>query len=145
MAGFDFKQAPLHQRGLMIAGGAALLTSFLPYVGFGPFRANAWHGLALLGLLLLFATAGVTVAQAFGTFTLPKLPGGLELWLAGAAGLGTLLLIIVGFSAGGDGLGALVVVQWGGYLLFLAGIAETAFAAMGWHASRTGSRRPEHS
>src|SRR3982750_1368036 len=83
--------------GVMGAGAAALLFSFLPYWGFsysakslGGVSASitAWHGFAFLGLLLLFAAAGVGAARVFGGATLPELPVGWHVVVAGAAVLG---------------------------------------------------------
>jgi small neutral amino acid transporter SnatA (MarC family) len=67
--------------------------------------------------------------------TLPELPVGWHVVIAGAASLGAVLIIIRGLTIGNggfSGFGSSVSagVKWGGYLLFLAAIAEAVFAIM---------------
>jgi hypothetical protein len=134
---------------VMAAGAAALVFSFLPYwgvsykiqgVGGASASVNAWHGVALLGVLLLVAAASIVAARVFGGATLPTLPVGWNLLVAGLAALGTVILIIRGFTYGNNGFsgfGSSVSsgVKWGGYLLFIAAIVETAFAIMAFRES----------
>lgn len=133
--------------GVMIAGVVAFIASFLPYVGasahIGPVHvsenANAWHSYAVLGLLLVFAAAIVIAVKTFAS--MPTMPIGLHVLAAGLAALGTLLLIIRAFTVGNEGItGVNVGVRWGGYVLFIAGIAEVVFALMGMRES--GERVP---
>jgi hypothetical protein len=135
--------------GVMAAGVAAFVFSFLPYWGYsvstkgfggGSFSISAWHGYATLGLLLLFIAAGLVAARVFGGVTLPDAPVGWHVIVAGLAALGTLLVILRAFTIGGasySGLGGSISsgVRWGGYLLFLAAIAETVFAVMAMRES----------
>jgi hypothetical protein len=139
MATVAGRQVETNDLGVMGAGAAALVFSFLPYWGFSYGKGlggisgsiTAWHSFALLGLLLVFAAAGVVAARVFGGVTLPELPVGWHVVVAAAAALGAILLILRAFTythvsfAGGS-----VGVKWGGYLLFLAAIAEAAFAVM---------------
>jgi hypothetical protein len=148
MAEVGGRQVGNNDLGVMAAGAAALVFSFLPYVGVsfkitgvGSTSAsiNAWHGIAFLGVLLLVAAAGVVAARVFGGVTLPTLPVGWHVVLTALAGIGTLILIVRGLTYGGDtavlGSSVSAGMRWGGYLLSLAGIAETVFAVMGLRES----------
>jgi hypothetical protein len=148
MADIGGRQVGTNDLGVMAAGAAALVFSFLPYVGVtfklagvGSSGAsiNAWHGVAFLGVLLLVAAAGVVAARVFGGVTLPTLPVGWHVVLAAAAAIGTLILVWRGLTYGGDAnvLGSSVSagMRWGGYLLSLAGIAETVFAVLAFRES----------
>ncbi|MGH3493644.1 MAG: hypothetical protein ACRDRL_28285 [Sciscionella sp.] len=121
-------------RGLLTAGALAFVASFLPFVGIdlgdysgvhiGTISMSAWHGYAVAGLILFFAATVVLAARAFGALRLPELPVGATLLSTGASALGTLLLILRGLTAGAASL------QWGGYLLLIAAIAQTVLAAL---------------
>ena len=135
--------------GVLAAGLAALVFSFLPYVGAsytvkgfggGSAHINAWHGWAFLGLLLLLAAAGIVAARVFGGVELPALPVGWHVLAAGAAAVGTFILLVRGLSWGGnefEGIGTSYSsgMRWGGYLLVLAGLAEAFFAVRAMRAS----------
>jgi hypothetical protein len=130
--------------GVMGAGAAALLFSFLPYwgvsyklagVGGTSASVTAWHSYAFLGVLLLVAAAGVVAARVFGGVTLPEAPVGWHVIVAAAAVLGAVLVILRGLTIGSAGYSAFgssvsAGVKWGGYLLFLAAIAEAVFAVL---------------
>ena len=149
MANVGGREVDSNDLGVMAAGVAALVFSFLPYVGAsykvkglggGSVHINAWHGWAFLGLLLLLAAAAVVAARVFADVTLPDLPVGWHVLVAAAAALGTLILLLRGLSWGGSefsGVGASYSsgMRWGGYLLVLAGIAEAAFAVLALRAS----------
>jgi hypothetical protein len=144
MPGFDLKQISRNDQYIIGAGALAFIASFLPYYGVtakvGGFHysahINAWHSYAILGLLLIFVAAGITAARVFANASLPKLPVGVNVLVAGLAALGTLLVIIRGFTAGGgSGPGYSEGVSWGGYILFIAGIVETVFAVLNFRAS----------
>jgi hypothetical protein len=145
MATVAGRQVETNDLGVMAAGAAALVFSFLPYWGFsysakslGGVSASidAWHGFALLGLLLLFAAAGVVAARVFFGVTLPQLPVGWHVAVAGAAVIGTFLVIVRALTYPHASLpGGSWGVKWGGYLLFLAAIVETVFTVMALRAS----------
>lgn len=145
MAGVDFREMNRNDLGVLIAGAVAFIASFLPYwgisysvKGFGGFSTtvNAWHGYAVIGLLLIFAGAIIVAVRVFGGTVLPDLGVGWHVIVAALAALGTLLVILRAFTyphasfAGGS-----YGVKWGGYILFLAGLAETAFAILGMRES----------
>lgn len=139
MPGFDLKQVSRNDKGVLGAGIVAFIASFLPYYGVSynfagiheSASVNAWHGYAILGLLLVFAAALIVAARVFANANLPQLPVGVNLLAAGLAGLGTLLIIVRGFTyPHASGVGGSVGVKWGGYVLFIVCIAETVFLAL---------------
>jgi len=144
MPGFDLKQVSRNDKAIIGAGIVAFIASFLPYYGGSVsvegFHASssisAWHSYAILGLLLMFAAAAIVAARVFGGVDMPKLPVGVNVLVAGLAALGTLLVILRGFTAdSGSGAGYSYGVQWGGYVLMIAGVIETVFAVMNFRAS----------
>jgi hypothetical protein len=97
---------------------------------------NAWHGYAILGLLFVFAAAGIVAARVFANVNLPQLPVGVNLLVTALAAIGTLLIVIRGFTyPHASGVGGSVGVKWGGYVLFIVCIVETVFAAMNFRES----------
>jgi len=136
MPGFDLKQMNRNDQ-LIVGGGAlAFIASFLPYVGVSGgvggfhynYHINAWHGFALLGLLFVFAAAVIVALRVFANAAMPKLPVGINVLVLGLAGLGTILVILRAITYGH------VSVEWGGYVLFIAAIAETAAGLWGGSA-----------
>src|SRR5690348_4105567 len=140
MSGFDLKQVSRNDKGLIGAGVVAFIASFLPYYGItaGPYSAstNAWTGYATFGLLLIFIATGIAAARVFGNANLPKLPVGANLLVVALGALGTLLVILRGFTYPHASFpGGSYGVKWGGYVLMIAGLALTAFAAMNFRSS----------
>ena len=140
MPGFDLKQISRNDQGIVGTGGIAFVASFLPYWGWsaGGFSAStsAWTGYAILGLLLLFAAAGITALRVFGKATMPTLPIGPNLLVAALASLGALLVILRGFTYPSvHTQGGSVGVMWGGYILMLCSVAMAVFAVMNFRAS----------
>ena len=147
--GFDISSINRNDLGVMIAGAVAFIASFLPYWGisykskvagtnFGSSGSiSAWHSYATLGLLLLFAAAIIIAIKTFAASALPSsLPVGLHVVAAALAALGTLLVILRAFTIDGpNGGGFSSGVKWGGYVLMIAGIAETVFAILGMRES----------
>jgi hypothetical protein len=111
-------------------GVLGLIFSFFGFVGksFGPitYTESAWNGLGLLAMLLLLVGTVVAGARVFAAASLPKMAIGVNVLTLGLVGLGTLLLLIHGFTAGRDGvhLGLRVM----GVLTLLLFIAETGAA-----------------
>jgi len=144
----DLNSVNRNDLGVMGAGVVAFIASFLPYWGVsfggsvqgvhvgGSASITAWHSYAILGLLLIFAAAGLIAVRTFAASSLPEMPAGVHVIAAALAGLGTLLVILRAFtyphaSYPGGSYG----VRWGGYVLFIAGIAATAFAVLGMRES----------
>lgn len=96
---------------------------------------NAWHGYAVLGLLLLFAAAAIVAARVFANVTLPSLPVGWNLVIAVLAGLGALLVILRALTGGASGPGFSVGPGWSGWAIMILAVAETVFAAMTFRES----------
>jgi hypothetical protein len=134
--------------GVMAAGAVAFIASFLPYygvsysgatvagvhVGGGSFTVTAWHGYAVVGLLLIFAAAILIAVKTFAT--MPTMPLGVHIVAAILAGLGTLLVILRGFTYPHASFpGGSYGVKWGGYVLFVVGIVVTVFAILGMRES----------
>lgn len=140
MPGFDLKQIKRNDQLVLGGGIVAFLASFMPYWGYSfhgfSSSTSAWTGYAVLGLLLLFAAAGMTALRLFGNTSLPTLPVGVNLLVTALAGLGTLLVIIRAYTyPHASGFGGSVGVMWGGYILFIAAIVETVGAVMNFRAS----------
>jgi len=145
MPGFDLKQVSRNDKGVLGAGIVALIFSFIPHyyggsVHVGGFHysagVSAWHSYAFFGMLLILIATAVAAIAVSGAMQLPKLPVGVNLLIAALAGLGTLLVIIRGFTAdSGSGPGYSYGVQWSGYIVMLAGVAATVFAVMNFRAS----------
>jgi uncharacterized membrane protein len=139
--GFDLSSINRNDLGVMTAGIVAFIASFLPYIGgksvevlpgvrVGGGHVNAWHSYAILGLLLIFVGAIVIALKTFAAQAMPAtLPIGLHLLAAALTGLGTLLVILRAVTADHAS------VKWGGYILFIAGIAATVFAVLGMRES----------
>lgn len=136
----DFKSLGKYEQGALVAGVVALLFSFFDrYVSASYLSVtvgtNAWTSYATLGMLLILAGTAVVAVKAFAK---EQLPAGVPWNLAALAlsGLGTFLVILRALTAGGDaGPG------WSGWLLFIAGIALTAFTALSFKES--GEKIPE--
>ncbi len=149
----DFKSLGKNEQGALIAGGVAIILSFIgSYVtasydgpGAGAIGnlggTNAWTSYATLGILLVIAA---TVIVAIKAFAADSLPDGIPWNLAAlaAAGVGTLLLILRAlFPGGADVPGFSVGPGWSGYLLWVAALALTYFAFVLFKAS--GDKMPE--
>src|SRR5438105_15827433 len=127
MPGFDLKQINRNDQGILGAGVLFLLLSFfVPFYGVtvssiggfgGSASVTAWHSYGFLGVLLVLIAVGIVAARVFGNASLPTLPVGPNLLVAGLATLGTLLLLLRGFTyktASGPGIS--VGLKWGAYV-----------------------------
>ena len=145
MAGFDMKQISRNDKGVLGAGIVALIFSFIPHyyggsVNVGGFHysagVSAWHSYAFIGMLLILIATVIAAIAVSGAAQLPKLPLGLNLAIAAVAGLGTLLVLIRGLTAGsGGGPGYSYGLQWSGYIVILAGVVEVVFAVLNARAA----------
>jgi hypothetical protein len=145
MPGFDLKQINRNDQGILGAGILFFLLSFfVPFYGvsghgFGggySYTVNAWHSYGVLGDLLIIIAVALVAARVFANFALPKLPVGPNVLITGLATLGTLLLLLRGFtyktaSGGGYSLG----LKWGAYLIFILAIVVVVFAFLNLKAS----------
>lgn len=152
----DFKSLGKNDQGALIAGGIAIIVSFIgSYVtvsydgpasdvlgGFSGGGSNAWTSYATLGMLLIVAAIAVVGVKAFAAENLPDgVPWNLA--AAAAAGLGTLLLILRAISYGGGSelAGISVGPGWSAFVLWIACIALTVFAVLSFKSS--GEKIPE--
>lgn len=128
-----FKQLGLNEQATMAAGVVAIILSFFPAyvtVSLGPYSsgATAWHSFATVGILLVIVATALAALKAFAV---EYLPAGVP-WtivITACAGLGTLLLLLRGLTVTHAGLG------WSGWVLVIAGVVMTAFAALALKAS----------
>jgi hypothetical protein len=143
MANVGGREVNNNDLGVMAAGAAALLFSFLPYwgvsyKGLGGIGGSisAWHGLALLGVFMIVGGAAIVALRVFGGADLPTLPVGWHVIVAALAALGSFIVLVRGLTyPHASGAGVSVGMKWGGYLLVLAGVVETVFAAMAMRES----------
>ena len=140
----DVRQLPRDERGVIGAGAAALVFSFLPYYGakygvgafHGSATVNAWHGTALLGMLLVVAAAAIAALQAFSPATLPKTSVSANFVVAALSVVGAVLVVIRSFTLpSGNAFGISYGIRWGAYLLILACIAQAVFAVLRFRGS----------
>ncbi len=152
MPGFDLKQINRNDQGILGAGIAAFIFSFLPWYQAsynggvaGIFHESysrnysAWQGFGILGVLLLLAAVAITAIRVFSIAQLPKAPLGWNVIVAGAAGLGTLFVLfewlIFDPLNGVHGKGISEGLAWAGYIFLILAIAETVFAFLNFKAS----------
>ncbi|HEY5200349.1 MAG TPA: hypothetical protein VIK18_18710 [Pirellulales bacterium] len=141
MPGFDVKQIKRNDQVILGAGILFLLLSFFaPFYGytgptvrgFGGGHYTAWHSYGFLGVLLIIIAVGIVAARVFGNASLPALPVGPNVLVAGLATLGFLLLLIRGISypSATD-----VGLMWGAWVLFILAIAVIVGAFLNFKAS----------
>jgi hypothetical protein len=141
----DFRSLGKFEQGALIAGALAIILSFFEdYVtvdaGTVSVGTNAWDSYATLGVLLVIVATVIVVVKAFYADSLPDgVPWGLAAFVTAA--LGTLLIILRAFTY--DDAGGVVDVGpgWSGWLLFLAGIALSAFTFLSYRDS--GEKMPD--
>jgi len=146
MPGFDLKQINRNDQGILGAGILFLLLSFfvpfygVSFKGVGGLGASAsvtaWHSYGFLGVLLVLIAVGIVAARVFANASLPSLPIGPNLLVAALATLGTLLLLLRGFTyKSASGAGISVGLKWGAYVIFVLAIAVVVFAILNLKAS----------
>jgi hypothetical protein len=145
MPGFDLKHVSRNDQGILGAGVVFFLLSFfIPFYGYsgpsfgglGNYNVTAWHSYGWLGVLLIIAAAGLVAARVFGNVKLPTLPVGPNLLVAGLAALGTLILLLRGFTyKTASGGGASIGLKWGAYIDFILAVVVVVFAVLNFRAS----------
>jgi hypothetical protein len=146
MPGFDLKQIKRNDQVILGAGILFLLLSFfapfygVSYHGAGGFGGSAsvtaWHSYGFLAVLLIIIAVAIVALRVFGNASLPALPIGPNLLVVVVSGLGTLLLLLRGFtykSASGGGYS--VGLKWGAWVLYILAIAVVVGAVMNLMAS----------
>jgi hypothetical protein len=131
---------PRNDQVVLGAGVLALIASFFPFYGLsvsagglGSYSAsiNAWHSYGTVGVLLVIIATLVAAAQVFSASSLPEVPVSLNFVVAGAAALGTLLIILRAFTYKTvSGVGGSVGLKWGAYVLMVICVIQVAFAVM---------------
>ncbi|MGN6723671.1 MAG: hypothetical protein ACTHJM_13750, partial [Marmoricola sp.] len=89
---------------------------------------SAWHSYAVVGMLLVLAATVLVVIHASDIALPPTVPWPLA--AAGAAALGTFLLLIRGLTWSESALGASVGIGWSGWIVIIAGVVLTAAAVI---------------
>jgi hypothetical protein len=147
MPGFDLKQINRNDQGILGAGILFLLLSFfVPFwsvsvkglggLGGGSASWTAWHSYGFLGVLLVLVAVGIVAARVLANASLPSLPIGPNLLVVALSTLGTLLLLLRGFTyKSGSALGFSYGLDWGAYVIFVLGIAVAVFAFLNFKAS----------
>jgi len=156
---FDAKSLNTPDRMIVGGGGVALIASFLPWWGYsGPLglygsSVSGWNAgfTAWAGSLLLAAAAVYLVLHRSGV-SLPSLPVGPSVAIAGAAVVGLALVVIRWLSLPRvhAGLAGNVGPKFGLWLALAAGTVEVVGAVMAFRASgeslpwaAPGSNEPE--
>jgi hypothetical protein len=149
----DFKSLGKNEQGALIAGVVALVFSFfsrfikvsidggksVPGLSFSG-GESAWHSWGLLGILLVIVATAVVALKAFARETLPDgVPWSLV--ALGAAGLGTIILILRPLLVGGGGTGISVGPGWSAFIVWIAALALTWFTFNLFQAS--GEKMPD--
>lgn len=158
---FDIKALSKNDQGLLISGAVTVVLLFFPaYVkasvkakdaglgGIGGSESkNGFVEWATFGTLLLIAAFVLVILKVVVGNVLPDgVPWNLV--IAGVAGLGTIILVLYAFTFGpdvpaiaSDSLEISTGPGWSGWVLLIAAIVFTAFAALGFKES--GEKIPE--
>jgi hypothetical protein len=140
----DLRSLNRNDQVVLGAGVLAFIASFFPFYGVtinvggfsGSSSIDTWHSYAILGILLVIAATLLAAAQVFASGSLPELPVSANFLVAGLSALGTLLIIVRGFtydtaSAPGGSVG----LKWGFYVVMILCLVQVAFAVMRLRAS----------
>lgn len=135
----DLKALDRLEQVVLGAGVLAFIVSFFPFYG-ASFNAGglsisssvtAWHSYGFLGMLLVLAATAVAAVRLFSPKTLEGLPVGGNLLVFVLSAVGTVLVILRGFTyTHASGAGGSVGVKWGGYLLMIILIVQAVAAFM---------------
>jgi hypothetical protein len=146
MAAFDASKFKTNDWGVVGAGAVAIIGLFFhaysvksTVKGFGSYGGSlsGWHFKGLwFGVLFLAVAAAFVFIKVQGLMELPSLPIGPTLAVLTADALGTLFILIRVFTypsvhATGVSAGA----SFGSYLILIAGIVATVFAALDFKSS----------
>ena len=135
----DLKNLPRNDQAVLGLGILAFIASFFPFYGasvsVAGFHASknwsTWHSYAVLGILLVLAATVLAAAQVFGGSSLPEMPVSVNFLVAALSALGTLLIILRGFTYDSESVpGASVGLKWGFYVVMIVCLAQVAFAVM---------------
>ena len=140
----DIKALPRNDQAVLGLGVLAFIASFFPFYGvsvnLGGFKAsesiNTWHSYAVLGILLVLAATLLAAAQVFAGSSLPSMPMSANFLVAALAAVGTLLIVIRGFTYDSASTpGGSVGLKWGFYVMLVVCVAQVVFAVIRLRAS----------
>lgn len=146
MAEFDLKKASTTDRGVIGGGAVVLIASLFPWygtsgdlAGFAYNRSiSGWSSglLAVLGILLCIAAAGLVAYRVFGPGNTPDLPLSENAFPLALSGLGlvSILLRLLTFDRAGGG-GFSVGPKIGVFLALIGAAAQAYFAYRAFKAS----------
>jgi hypothetical protein len=140
----DIKNLPRNDQAVLGLGILAFIASFFPFYGVtvniagfkGSSSISTWHSYAVLGILLILAATILAAVQVFAASSLPSMPVSVNFLVAGLSALGTLLIIIRGFTYDtASGPGGSVGLKWGAYVVMILCLAQVVFAFLRLRAS----------
>jgi hypothetical protein len=141
---FDWKRFSTVDRAIVGGAAVAFIAGFLPWWGYnGPLNVysasvNGWSaGFSAWAGTLLLTLAGVYLVLRRSEVSLPSLPVGPAMVVAGAAALGLLLVIIRWLTLPSVHAGAAgsIGAKYGIWIAIIAGAVEVAAAVMAARAS----------
>ncbi|MDQ1696034.1 MAG: hypothetical protein QOJ03_1387 [Frankiaceae bacterium] len=145
----DIKNLPRNDQILLGVGILAFIASFFPFWGVsysgpeagllggsGSSSVSAWHSYGTLGVLLIIAATALSAVLVFGRSSLPEIPVSWNVVLVGLSALGTILIILRGFTYDSGSIGPLDYgLRWGAYVLMILCLAQTALAFLRFRAT----------
>jgi len=141
---FDPKRLSTLDRTIVGSAGVAFIAGFLPWWGYnGPLNTysasvSGWSaGFSAWAGTLLLTLAGVYLFLRRSEVSLPSLPAGPAVVVAGAAGLGLLLVLIrwLTLPRVNGGLAGSIGAKYGIFIALIAGIVEVGAAVLEFRAS----------
>jgi hypothetical protein len=141
---FDWKRFSTLDRAIVGGAAVAFIAAFLPWWGYdGPLAiystsVSGWSaGFSAWAGTLLLTLAGVYVVLRRSEVSLPSLPVGPSVLVAGAAAVGLLLVIIrcLTLPSVHGGAAGSIGAKYGIYIAIVAGAVEVAAAVMAMRAS----------
>ncbi len=150
----DHKRLSTLDRAIAGGAGVVFISGFLPWWGYsGPLSlysasVSGWSaGFSAWAGVLLLTLAGVYLVLRRAEVSLPALPVGPAVLVAGVAALGLLLVVIrwLTLPSVSAGLAGSIGARYGIYIALVAGIVETVAAVIAFRASGEalpGTQRP---
>ena len=135
----EFRELPRYDQALIGIGVLALVVSFLPYYGasvnagilHASASVNAWHGWALLGIVLIFIATALVAVQDFSRDPLPELSISWTFIVAAMSVLGLICVFLRSVTLpSGSTFGVTYGMRYGGYLLIVVCVLHAVAACL---------------